>query len=110
MNLRRNFGVDLIIILVVVTLDNATSDSAPNAGPDNDLTAGDALYLTPLLEAGQTDAARNKAKVTHLQLLTTESYAGYFTVNKITNSNLFFWYFPAKVRIFAFYSSFIQLL
>lgn len=27
---------------------------------------------------------------------TINSYAGYFTVNKTYNSNLFFWYFPAK--------------
>ena len=26
------------------------------------------------------------------------SYTGYFTVNKEYNSNLFFWYVPAKVR------------
>lgn len=27
-----------------------------------------------------------------------ESYAGYFTVNKEYNSNLFFWFFPAEVN------------
>lgn len=28
-----------------------------------------------------------------------ESYAGYITVNQIYNSNLFFWFFPARVGV-----------
>lgn len=28
-----------------------------------------------------------------------ESYAGYLTVNKTYNSNLFFWFFPAQVSL-----------
>lgn len=56
---------------------------------------GDALFLTPLIEAGQLDEARNLSKVGPLEGTSIESYSGYFTVNPEYNSNLFFWYFPA---------------
>lgn len=39
--------------------------------------------------------ARNLSMVSHPEI-SIESYAGYFTVNKEYNSNLFFWFFPAK--------------
>ncbi|XP_043288306.1 venom serine carboxypeptidase-like [Venturia canescens] len=58
--------------------------------------SGKALYLTPLLEAGHVDEARKKARVNRRLMCNVESYAGYFTVDKTFNSNLFFWYFPAK--------------
>lgn len=39
--------------------------------------------------------ARNLSMVSHPKI-PIENYAGYFTVNKEYNSNLFFWFFPAK--------------
>lgn len=39
--------------------------------------------------------AQQLAKVKHLDI-SIESYAGYFTVNKPFDSNLFFWFFRAK--------------
>lgn len=39
--------------------------------------------------------AQNLSIVSHPKM-PIKSYAGYFTVNKEYNSNLFFWFFPAK--------------
>lgn len=41
--------------------------------------------------------ARNLSAVNHPEI-NIPNYAGYFTVNKEFNSNLFFWFFPAKVN------------
>lgn len=63
------------------------------------LTSGsDPLYLTPIIERGDIAGAQTQAKVENIDLLLLgiDSYSGYFTVNKTYNSNLFFWYFPAK--------------
>ncbi|CAK9812743.1 Venom serine carboxypeptidase [Anthophora plagiata] len=56
---------------------------------------GEPLFLTPLIESGKIEEARNKATVQHKEMLDVSSYAGYFTVNKEYNSNMFFWFFPA---------------
>jgi len=58
---------------------------------------GTSLFLTPLIENGETEEARKKALVQHKDMLNVSSYSGYFTVNKKYNSNLFFWFFPAMV-------------
>ncbi|XP_053613853.1 vitellogenic carboxypeptidase-like [Plodia interpunctella] len=60
--------------------------------PDN----GVALILTPLIEDGRIDEARNASKVDSEQFLGLESYSGFLTVNETYNSNLFFWYFPVE--------------
>ena len=67
---------------------------------------GDPLILTPLIEAGKIDEARTVATVEHKVMMEVSSYAGYFTVNKEYNSNMFFWFFPAQVKfliLFDFY-------
>ncbi|CAG4997667.1 unnamed protein product [Parnassius apollo] len=55
-----------------------------------------ALILTPFIERGQLQEARNASRVDPQLFLGVESYSGYFTVNKTYNSNLFFWYFPVE--------------
>lgn len=62
-----------------------------------DADVGDPLILTPLIESRKIDLARQKATVQHKEMRDVGSYSGYFTVNKEYNSNLFFWFFPAKV-------------
>lgn len=64
--------------------------------------AGTPLFLTPLIENGKIDEARNKAVVQHKEMDTVSSYAGFLTVNKKYNSNMFFWFFPALVSNFIF--------
>ncbi|KAI1289754.1 putative serine carboxypeptidase CPVL [Halotydeus destructor] len=57
---------------------------------------GEPLFLTPLIQAGQLDQARQVSRVTGLpNAPEVESYAGYLTVNEEYDSNMFFWFFPA---------------
>ncbi|XP_026313438.1 venom serine carboxypeptidase [Hyposmocoma kahamanoa] len=58
---------------------------------------GKPLFLTPYVESGNVIEGRQLARVPFTESLNIKSYAGYFTVSKAYNSNLFFWYFPAKV-------------
>ena len=62
----------------------------------NTSDVGDPLILTPLIENGDVEKARNLSKVDS-QFSDIDSYTGFFTVNKKYNSNLFFWYVPAQV-------------
>ncbi|RWS18513.1 carboxypeptidase: vitellogenic-like precursor, partial [Leptotrombidium deliense] len=58
---------------------------------------GEPLFLTPFIESGEYSTAKQLSKVKSKQFnCGTESYAGYLTVNKSYNSNLFFWFFPSK--------------
>ena len=57
---------------------------------------GQPLFLTPYLESGQIDQARNLSRVNLQPDYPYPSYAGYLTVNKTHDSNLFFWFFPAQ--------------
>lgn len=58
------------------------------------------LHLTPYIETGDCATARSLAYVNHPDLTPNGviSYAGFLTVNKQYNSNLFFWFFPAKLN------------
>lgn len=58
---------------------------------------GDAVFLTEYIERGQFELAKNLSLVNHNDMKWLTSYAGYLTVNKTYNSNLFFWFFPAKL-------------
>ncbi|XP_014486300.1 PREDICTED: venom serine carboxypeptidase [Dinoponera quadriceps] len=62
--------------------------------PDGE-DVGTPLFLTPLIESGKIEEAREKAVVQHKEMGDISSYSGYLTVNKAYNSNLFFWFFPA---------------
>ena len=60
------------------------------------------MYLTQYIESGDIETGRSLAQVTEpLDGLAAEdhveSYAGFFTVNKATDSNMFFWFVPATV-------------
>lgn len=61
---------------------------------------GEPLLLTPLIESGKINEAREKSAVEHAEIEGINSYSGYFTVNKDYGSNMFFWFFPAQVRNF----------
>lgn len=63
----------------------------------NGVDPGSPLFLTPYLEKGAIDEAKRLSLVGKLPGANVKSYAGYFTVNKKYNSNLFFWFFPALV-------------
>lgn len=55
---------------------------------------GTALILTPYIENGQIEEARQASRVNSEIFLGIESYSGFITVNKEYDSNMFFWYFP----------------
>lgn len=55
-----------------------------------------ALILTPLIEKGKFEEARNACEVNSTLFLGIKSYSGFFTVNKTYNSNIFFWYIPVE--------------
>nr|AAC41580.1 carboxypeptidase [Aedes aegypti] len=67
-----------------------------SASPPRPGESGEPLFLTPLLQDGKIEEARNKARVNHPMLSSVESYSGFMTVDAKHNSNLFFWYVPAK--------------
>ncbi|GFT56663.1 probable serine carboxypeptidase CPVL [Nephila pilipes] len=54
------------------------------------------LILTPYLESGQIQKAKELSRVGKLpNAPDVNSYSGFFTVQKMHNNNLFFWFFPA---------------
>jgi vitellogenic carboxypeptidase-like protein len=57
---------------------------------------GQPLFLTPYIESGQIEEARNLSRVNLQPDYSYPSYSGYFTVNKTLESNIFFWFFPAQ--------------
>ncbi|XP_040820711.1 probable serine carboxypeptidase CPVL isoform X2 [Ochotona curzoniae] len=59
---------------------------------------GQPLFLTPLIEAGNIRKAKELSLVSPFSVVNVKSYAGYITVNKTYNSNLFFWFFPAQIQ------------
>lgn len=59
---------------------------------------GDPIFLTEYIESGQFELAKNLSLVNHDDMKWVPSYAGYLTVNKSCNSNMFFWFFPAKLE------------
>ncbi|KAL3211801.1 hypothetical protein MRX96_036276, partial [Rhipicephalus microplus] len=55
-----------------------------------------ALFLTPLIESDMLDEARHRSTVGRLGVdREVPSHAGFITVNKRYNSNIFFWFVPA---------------
>lgn len=58
---------------------------------------GSPLILTPLIKAGQIAEAQAAAAVKLDDFSELPNYSGYFTVNEQFSSNLFFWYFPARL-------------
>lgn len=56
---------------------------------------GEPLMLTPLLDAGRAEEARNASRTDPPMLDGLESYSGYLTVDAARDANLFFWFFPA---------------
>ena len=59
---------------------------------------GEPAFLTPLLEAGKLEQARQRSKVHLIEWPQMESYAGFFKVNEVYNSHLYFWFFPSQSK------------
>lgn len=65
---------------------------------NNNEDPGEPLFLTPLIESGRLEEGRLKSQVlpSFVTDPVVDSHAGYLTVNKEYNSNLFFWYFKSE--------------
>ena len=57
---------------------------------------GKPIFLTPYIEKGDIQLARNLSRVGQLNGTSVTSYSGFLTVNSTYNSNMFFWLFPAE--------------
>lgn len=62
----------------------------------NGVDPGKPVFLTPLIEQGKFDDAQKASLVGNLDGTSLKSYAGFITVNKTYNSNMFFWFFPSQ--------------
>ncbi|ESO82494.1 hypothetical protein LOTGIDRAFT_134533 [Lottia gigantea] len=62
----------------------------------NGVDPGQPIFLTPYLEHGYIEQAREVSKLDSLRGIPLTSYAGFLTVNKQSNSNMYFWFFPAQ--------------
>jgi vitellogenic carboxypeptidase-like protein len=70
---------------------SARLHSKPSRVPTID-EVGNPLFLTPLIDVGRIDEARNLALV-QPPIENTVSYSGFLTVNRVTKAHLFFWFF-----------------
>lgn len=88
--------INIFFIPITLLSDQIQACTTPKG---NEVGADERLFLTPLIESGNIEEARNKASVQHKDMFNIKSYSGYLTVNKQYNSNTFFWFFPAEVII-----------
>lgn len=86
-------------LLHVTESRNAFRAMFPESYPPmikNGVDPGEPVYLTPYIEKGQFDTAQRMSLVGPLDGVNVKSYAGFITVNKTYDSNMFFWFFPAQ--------------
>jgi vitellogenic carboxypeptidase-like protein len=64
-------------------------------------TANSRVILSSYIKSGQLEEAKVASLINwgRESLDGIPSYSGFFTVNETTNSNLFFWFVPAMVRV-----------
>jgi hypothetical protein len=99
---KANMGVAVLSLQVVVIL------ILMSVQQDGGMIMGnmEKLFLTPLIKSGKIIEAQEQAKdnavAAHLKSSANKklsSYSGFLTINQTTNSNLFFWFFPALVSL-----------
>jgi vitellogenic carboxypeptidase-like protein len=88
-------------LIVLSSLGKLASGMFPNVyGKIKQEEVGDnpglPLILTPFIEQGKIKQALTAAEVHFNGFKGIKSYAGYFTVKKNFNSNMFFWFFPSQ--------------
>ncbi|KAH9524451.1 hypothetical protein Btru_054601 [Bulinus truncatus] len=59
------------------------------------------LHLTPYINQGDIETARNLSLVVDSDGVIPTSYAGFITVDQSLGNHLFFWFFPAPDSLFA---------
>ncbi|KAL1491742.1 hypothetical protein ABEB36_012293 [Hypothenemus hampei] len=100
--IARSQNMNLIVISLFITLSiDQIRGAFPNFYPKLPTESlkddpGLPLILTPLIEENKIQEAQSASRVSFSGFKNQSSYAGYFTVDKAFDSNLFFWYFPAQ--------------
>ncbi|GFU26071.1 probable serine carboxypeptidase CPVL [Nephila pilipes] len=98
MALREKFGTSIISLAIVIAVFSGYTYSAVYIKEQITSTqaTGDPLFLTKYIESGEIQKARDLSKTGYLpNAASILSYSGFITVNKVFNSNIFFWFFPA---------------
>lgn len=92
--------VALISVAAAKLFVNPYPNLESHRGDPEDFTADDGpLFVTKYLEDGKDVKEIQKMAAIELDdLKAFPGYSGFFTVNKTTNSNMFFWYFPAAAQ------------
>lgn len=94
------FAFCLLASLLQVNCKSALRGMFPDKYPPmkqkNGVDPGQPVFLTPYIEKGQFEQAKAASKVGPLDGVDQDSYAGFITVNQTTNSNMYFWYWPAQ--------------
>lgn len=92
-----------ITIILAVSVISFTQAAFPNVYKPiqtleilHDEDVGEPLIITPYLENGKIEEARAASLVTIEEFASVPSYTGFFTVDKLYNSNLFFWFIPSQ--------------
>ncbi|XP_026726827.1 venom serine carboxypeptidase-like isoform X2 [Trichoplusia ni] len=70
-----------------------------HSASEADNSKAERLFLTPYIQNGTAEEARNRSELDSTKFLDITSYSGFITVNKEYNSNLFFWFFPASTNL-----------
>ncbi|CAG5132655.1 unnamed protein product [Candidula unifasciata] len=83
-----------LLALIVMAANIFTAASVPTTASTHE-----SLFLTPLLDQGNIQAAKERSRVaedtTHY---IPASHAGFITVDKQLGNHLFFWYFPSQLN------------
>lgn len=95
------------LIISVYFHKNVIAQATYQKGREKYIDLGEPLFLTKLIENGQIDKAQKDARVYHHEMTNIISYAGFLTINKTYNSNIFFWYIESQVNIIYFTYLFI---
>lgn len=97
----------ILLFSVLITISSAKFFVNPyprfesHSGVEGDFEGDDdgPLFITPFLENGKDVKEIQKMAAIDLEdLKAFPGYSGFLTVNKTTNSNMFFWYFPAVAQ------------
>lgn len=105
----KNFKVLIVLFVAIVAVEcSSESDSVSSESDslsseshvveDENVQSGTPLFLSRYIQTGRAAEGRRLAEVRQPELVKKKikSYSGYFTVDERYDSNLFFWYFPAK--------------
>jgi len=94
--MHKRMKVQINCILNIFALSLIFSVVAVFASVEFKSESASPLILTPFIQSGEIEKAQALSRV-KLYDEYFKSYSGFFTVNPEWDSNIFFWYIPAKV-------------